>query len=94
MLRAIGPRLFIALLLISPFCWATDHILFRTLLRRKRGCSSQMLTALASEPSRSRVRWTTIPHGLRVVIGLCLRRSVPARSISIAFTPMGLALSG
>jgi TolB protein len=34
-----------------------------------------MLTALASEPSRSRVRSTTIPHGLRVVIGLFLRRS-------------------
>jgi hypothetical protein len=50
-----------------------------------------MLTALASEPSRSRVRSTTIPHGLRVVIGLCLPRSVLAPPISIGFTQTALA---
>jgi hypothetical protein len=50
-----------------------------------------MLTALASEPSRSRVRSTTIPNGLRVVIGLFLRQSVPARPIFIGFIPTGLA---
>lgn len=28
MLRSLGRLLFVALMSISPFCWATDHILF------------------------------------------------------------------
>ena len=28
MLRSLGSLLFMALMSISPFCWATDHILF------------------------------------------------------------------
>ena len=58
-------------------CSATERIFSCGSPHLKPGCSSQMRTALASEPSRRRARSITIPRGLRRVIGLCLPRSEP-----------------
>lgn len=80
MLRAIGLLLFIALLLISPFCWATITFSFRGPLRRRRGCSSRALTAQASEPLHRResvgcnsIRMQMLRSQPRALCASCIR---------------------
>jgi hypothetical protein len=90
MRRPLGLLLLVALISISAFCWATDHVRFTHLAPSEARLFISNADGSGERALPCRVRSTTIPHGLRVVIGLCLRRSVPARPIFIGFISTGL----